>query len=269
LIIYGKEEGRVMKRIAFVFFALIGTAVSVFSQDAATIVRSSRNRITAATVSTRMRMVTADKDGGTREQQMDQYTKDDAAGKARSMIVFQRPASVRGTRFLTLETSDRGNDQWIFLPSLGKVRRIASSEGSGSFMGTDFSYDDIASASRDADLDTHSLVREETYNGNPCYVIESKPKDTSYQYSRMVQWIGRETKINYKLELYNKRDALVKTVEMSDVKDVQGRLTVHATKMITLNEGTSTTLFVDIIKYDDPIPESVFTTNYLETGKTR
>jgi hypothetical protein len=214
-------------------------------------------------------MVTAAKDGSTREQQMDQYSKDDAAGNSRSVIVFQRPASVRGTRFLTLETDSRGNDQWIFQPSLGKVRRIVSSEGSVSFMGTDFSYDDIASASRDADLDTHSLVGEEAYNGNACYVIESKPKDASYQYSRMVQWIGRDTKIGYRLELYNRRNVLVKTVEMSDIKDVQGRPTVHTTKMITLNEGTSTTLFVDIIKYDEPISESVFTTSYLEPGKIR
>jgi outer membrane lipoprotein-sorting protein len=258
-----------MKRIVLVLFILLGTTLPAFSQNAAAIVSASRDRIEAATVSTRVRMVTAAKDGSAREQLLDQYSKDDAAGKSRTMIVFQRPPSVRGTRFLTLENAGRGNDQWIFLPSLGKVRRIASSEGSDSFMGTDFSYDDISSASRDADLDTHSLVGEETYNGRACYVIESKPKDTSYQYSRMVQWIDKDTKINHKLELYNRRNTLIKTVEMSDIRDVQGRPTVHTTKMISLNEGTSTTLFVDIIKYDDPIPESVFTTNYLETGKTR
>ncbi|MDR2053257.1 MAG: outer membrane lipoprotein-sorting protein [Treponema sp.] len=258
-----------MKRTVLVFFALFGTVFPAFSQDAAAIVGASRNRIEAETISTRMRMVTTAKDGGAREQLLDQYSKDDASGKSRAVIVFQRPPSVRGTRFLTLENTGRGNDQWIFLPSLGKVRRIASSEGSDSFMGTDFSYDDISSASRDADLDNHSLVREETYNGRACYVIESKPKDSSYQYSRMVQWIDKDSKISHKLELYNRRNALVKTVEMSDIRDVQGRPTVHATKMTSLAEGTSTTLFVDIIKYDDPIPESVFTTSYLETGKTR
>jgi outer membrane lipoprotein-sorting protein len=257
-----------MKRLVLVLFVLLGTTVPAFSQDAAAIVTASRNRIEAETISTRMRMVTTAKDGGTREQILDQYSKDDASGRSRTVIVFQLPPAVRGTRFLTLENSGRGNDQWIFLPSLGKVRRIASSEGSDSFMGTDFSYDDISSASRNADLDTHSLVREETYNGKACYVIESKPKDSSYQYSRMVQWIDKDSKISYKLELYNRKNVAVKTVEMSDIRDVQGRPTVHATKMTSLAGGTSTTLFVDIIKYDDSIPESVFTTNYLETGKT-
>ncbi|MDR0453035.1 MAG: outer membrane lipoprotein-sorting protein [Treponema sp.] len=256
-----------MKRTVFTLLALFGAVLSVFSQDAAAIVSASRNRIKAATVSTRIRMLTTARDGSTREQMLDQYSKDNASGESRAVIVFQRPPSVRGTRFLTLENKGRGNDQWIFLPALGKVRRISSSEGSDSFMGTDFSYDDIASASRDADLDTHSLAGEEAYNGIACYVIESRPKDGSYQYSRMVQWIGKESEINYKLELYNRRGALVKTVEMSGIKDVQGWPTVHVTKMTTLAGGTSTSLVTDIIKYDDPIPESVFTTGYLETGR--
>jgi outer membrane lipoprotein-sorting protein len=256
-----------MKKMVLALFALFGTVLPVFSQDAAAIVSASRNRIEAATTSTRIRMVTTAKDGSTREQMLDQYSKDDASGKSRTVIVFHRPPSVRGTRFLTLENAGRGNDQWIFLPSLGKVRRIASSEGSDSFMGTDFSFDDISSASRDAGLDTHALVREEAYNGNACYVIESRPKDASYQYSRMVQWIGKDTKINYKLELYNRRNVLVKTVEISDIRDVQGRPTAYTTKMTTIAGGTSTALLTDIIKYDDPVPESVFTTAYLETGK--
>jgi outer membrane lipoprotein-sorting protein len=256
-----------MKHITFVLFTLFGTAFFAFAQDAAAIVSASRDRIDAATISTQVRMVTAAKNGSTKEQRLYQYSKDDASGKSRTMIVFQQPAGVRGTRFLTLENASRGNDQWIFLPSLGKVRRIASSEGSDSFMGTDFSYDDISSVTRDTDLDTHTLLKEEAYNGKACYVIESKPKDSSYQYSRMLLWIDKDTKINHKIELYNKRNALIKTAEMSDIKDVQGRLTVHATKMTSHDAGTFTTLFVDVIKYDDQIPDSVFTTGYLETGK--
>jgi hypothetical protein len=134
-------------------------------------------------------------------------------------------------------------------------------------MGTDFSYDDISSASRNPDLDTHALLREESLDGRPCYVIESRPKDASYQYSRMVQWIDKETSINYKLELYDRRNTLVKRVEMQDIRETQGRLASMLTKMTTLSAGTSTTLYVDILRYDDNIPESVFTSRYLETGR--
>ena len=258
-----------------IFFALLaGMAILLNAQDVAlsvdaeAIVRASRDRIKADTVSTRSRMVIQGKDGSTSERVIDQYSKDGPKGN-RAMIVFQKPASVEGTRFLTMENPGGADDRWIYLPSLGKVRRIAASEGSGSFMGTDFSYDDISSASRGASLDTHTLLREETLNGTACYVIQSVPKDSSYQYSKIFQWISKDSKIVMKIELYDKKNTLVKMVEMSGLKDVQGRLTTTVTKMTTLAAGTSTTINMDIIKYDDPIPEAVFTTTYLETGRVR
>jgi hypothetical protein len=223
-------------------------------------------------------MVVQAKSGSTTERLIDQYSKDGPKGK-RTMIVFQKPETVAGTRFLTMENPGSADDRWIFLPGVGKVRRMAASEGSGSFVGTDFSYDDIASTSRSADLDTHTLLREEnlaTGGGTAaggvntaCYVIQSVPKDSSYQYSKMLLWIAKDTKLTLKIELYDKSNTLVKTAEMSGIKEVQGRLSTTVTKMTTLAAGTSTTIFMDIIKYDDPVPEAVFTIAYLETGRAR
>ena len=263
-----------MKKNVFMLLVFLAAGLTLHAQDAGhpqdalSIVRSSRDRIKADTVSTRSRMIITAKDGSTTERVIDQYAKDGPKG-SRTVIVFQQPASVAGTRFLTMENPGSPDDRWIFLPSLGKVRRVASSEGSGSFMGTDFSYDDISSASRGAELDTHTLLREENLNGASCYVIHSTPKDGAYQYSKIVQWIDKENKAVMKIELYDKKSALVKTAEMSGLKDVQGRLTVMATKMTTIAAGTSTTITMDIVKYDDRIPEGVFTTAYLETGMTK
>jgi hypothetical protein len=208
------------------------------------------------------------KSGATSERLFDQYSKDGPKG-ARTVIVFQQPVGVAGTRFLTMHNPGSADDRWIFLPSLGKVRRIAASEGSGSFMGTDFSYDDIASTSRGAELDSHTVLREEEFDSKACYVIQSIPKDTSYQYSKMIQWIEKDSKIIKKIDLYDKKNALVKTVEMSGLKEVQGRMVTTVTKITTHAEGTSTTLSNEILKYDDPIPERVFTVEFLETGRSR
>ncbi|MDR2759731.1 MAG: outer membrane lipoprotein-sorting protein [Spirochaetaceae bacterium] len=258
---------RGLKRALF-FWGIFFTCLALgYAQDAQSIVRSSRDRITADTVSSRSRMVITAKDGAVSERVLDQYSKDGPRG-SRTIIVFQRPPSVANTRFLTMENPGNPDDRWIFLPALGKVRRIAASEGSGNFMGTDFSYDDISSASRDAELDTHTLLREESLNGRTCYVIESTPKDKSYQYSKMVQWIDKASLISYKIELYDRRGTLVKQVEILDVKEVQGRLSPVVTRMTTIAAGTSTTI-TTILKYDDPIPEGVFTTGYLETGRPR
>ncbi|MFP3090915.1 outer membrane lipoprotein-sorting protein [Treponema sp. TIM-1] len=257
-----------MKKSMFFWGIFFAGLVLGYAQDAQSIVRASRDRITADTVSSRSRMVITAKDGSTSERVLDQYSKDGPRGD-RTIIVFQRPPSVANTRFLTMENPGNPDDRWIFLPALGKVRRIAASEGSGNFMGTDFSYDDISSASRDVELDTHTLLREESLNGHLCHVIESVPKDKSYQYSKMVQWIDKSSRISYRIDLYDRRGTLVKQVEILEVKEVQGRLSPVVTRMTTVTAGSSTTITMDILKYDDPIPEGVFTTSYLETGRPR
>ena len=255
-----------MKKTGFLVCMLV-CGFWLNAQDAASIVTTSRNRIQADTVSTRSRMEIRARNGQVTERVIDQYEKDGNAGN-RTVIVFQSPASVAGTRFLTMENPGNADDRWIFLPSLGRVRRIAASEGSSSFMGTDLSYDDISSMNRDVNLDTHRVLREEVLNGNPCFVIESVPRDNSYQYSRMVQWINRNNHVMHKVELYDRRGgSLAKVLEILELRDIQGRLSAVRSRMSTISAGTSTTIFADILRYDDPIPESVFTLAFLETGR--
>jgi hypothetical protein len=239
---------------------------AAYAQEAAALIDRARNRIEAETTSTRSRMVITAKDGKTSERVIDQYSKESGGGTL-MLIEFKRPASVAGTRFLTIENSSGGEDRWIYLPSLGKTRRVAASEGGGSFMGTDFSYDDISSMDREIDADTHSILREETLNGSPCYVVQSVPKDSGYQYAKTISWIDKAQSLIYKSEMYNKRGELIKTMDISDYKDVQGRLTAMRTKVSTISSGTSTTIFMDIVRYDETIPNGVFTVNYIERGK--
>jgi outer membrane lipoprotein-sorting protein len=254
------------KRFLFVLVLALTGALAA-AQDAASIVERSRNRIQADTVSIRSRMLITDRNGAVTERLIDQFSKKDANGSNRTLIVFQAPASVRGTRFLTIENQDRADDQWIFLPGLGRVRRIAATEGSGSFVGTDFSYDDIASMDRNVDLDNHRLLREERFADSDCYVIESTPKDANYQYSRMIQWIAKNNFITYKIELYDRRGTLVKVLEILELREVQGRMAPFVTRMTTLAAGTSTSMNVERLVYDDPIPDGVFSQRFLETGR--
>jgi len=257
-------------KIKFIIAFFLTLALTAAAQDnALNIVTQSRNRIKADTVSTRYRMVITARNGGTTERVMDQYSKKDANGNHRAILVFQEPSTVRGTRFLTIENPGKDNDQWIFLPSLGRVRRIAASEGSGSFVNTDFSYDDLSSTDRGVDLDSHKILREEKLQNSDCYVIESIPKDANYQYSKMIQWIDKSNFIIYKIELYDRRGNPVKLLEVLELKEVQGRLAPHVTKMSTISAGTSTSLNVMNLVYDDPIPEGIFTTSFLETGRAR
>ena len=262
-----------MKRVVLFAATLTALVFSLNAQDAASIMERAKSRNDAPVMSSRSRMVITAKNGSTTERVMDQYAKKDAQGNDRSVIVFQSPATVRGTRFLMVDSVSGDTDQWIFLPGLGKVRRIASSESGGSFMGSDFSYDDMSMMSRDIDEDTHTILREETITVDGgsvlCYVIQSVPKDSDFPYSKTISWIEKSNYRIYKTELYNKRGTVEKLMEMSGYRDIQGHDTATQTKVSTVAAGTSTTLYVDIIKYDDPIPEGVFTTAYLETGRVR
>ena len=87
-----------------------------------------------------------DKNGDVSSRRIEQYSMDDADDLGRVLMIFHAPASVKNTRFLVMEKEgDADDDQWIYLPAMQRVRRIAASEGSSSFMGSDFSYDDMSS----------------------------------------------------------------------------------------------------------------------------
>jgi len=254
------------KAFVFTLLALLGANMLFAQQDAVSIMNSARDRAQYETISSRSRMVITARNGTTTEMRIDQYSKDGANG-SRTVVTFQNPANVAGTRFLTMDNASGGSDMWIFLPSLGRVRRIAASESGGSFMGTDFSYDDMSFMDRDVSLDTHTIAREETFNSRACYVIRSVPRNSSWQYSAVLTWIDKANYLIYKTEMYNNRGETVKLMEMSDFRDVQGRVTPMQTRVSTIAAGTSTTIYLEILRYNDPVPESVFTTRYLETGR--
>lgn len=235
-------------------------------ERAAEIVAASRASMKADTMSTRSRLEIIARDGAKTERLLDQYTAISAAA-VKTVIIFQKPASVAGTRFLTIQNAGKPEDRWIFLPSLGKVRRVAATEGSGSFMGTDFSYDDVALMSRDPGQDDYAVLSDGDYSGEPCWVIEAKPKNAGFQYSRMVMWIEKSTSSSRRMDLYDRKGELAKQLEILEYRDIQGRRSAVATRMSTMKTKTSTTIYMDIVKYDDPIPASVFTEKFLLTGK--
>ncbi|MDR1025304.1 MAG: outer membrane lipoprotein-sorting protein [Treponema sp.] len=248
--------------------ALFLAAVSLGAQNAEEIVRASRNRIEADTTYTLSTMVLKARNGSETRRVIEQFTRDGPGGN-QIMIVFREPRSVAGTRFLTIENPGAEDDRWIFQPARGREQRIAMRDGSKSFVGTDFSNDDISSTKRNADLDTHSLLREERLGEYPCYVIQSVPKDSSYQYSKMIQWIDKDTGVCHKIDLYDKRNVLVKTMETFNLELKDGRLTAMQTRMTTHAAGTSTLIMVDDIRYNTRIPDGVFTREFLVTGRPR
>ncbi len=232
--------------------------------DPEAIVRAARDYQGASSMQARLVMRLVDRKGATSERMLDEYMIREQ-GLSRSMTVFQKPASVQGTRFLVVEKAGGESDRWIFLPSLGKTRRIAGAEGDASFMGSDLSYDDLSP--HDASKDRHAILREEERGGEACWVIESSAKDAAdSQYSRVVAWISREKSVVVRMEMYDKKGALRKTLDASKIEKVDGQWVSRVVRVETPPDKTSTTLEMTIVQFGRKIPAGVFTTKFLETG---
>lgn len=131
-------------------------------------------------------------------------------------------------------------------------------------MGSDFTYDDMGN--RDIDADNHKLLREETLNGNDCWVIESTPKNNDEQYSKKIGWIRKDNFIAVKVEYYEKQGALMKVLEVNGAKEIDGFWTATSMTMNNVQREHKTVISIESMEYNMPLDDNLFTVNSLEKG---
>ncbi|MGC9312376.1 MAG: outer membrane lipoprotein-sorting protein [Sediminispirochaetaceae bacterium] len=269
---HGNVKKNLNRRIRFrlclpAFLLLASGAWAVDTAlDGSAIIENAYNLPTGETSHSLVEMKLIDEGGEVHSRVVENWSMESAAGTNSNVIVFHSPATVKDTRFLSIENTNRDDDQWIYLPALGRVRRIAASEGDSSFMGTDFTYNDMQS--REVYEDNHTLLREERFEEWDCYVVESIPKDpSSTQYSRRIQWIIKDTWMPVKGELYDKDGELLKVLSVRRLERVQGFWTAIDTTMENVQTGHSTELNIKKLVYNQDIPDSLFTVNFLRTGR--
>lgn len=183
--------------------------------------------------------------------------------KTSSITVFLSPASVKNTGFLSIENDQGKTDQWIFLPALKRVKRIAANEEGGSFMGSDFSYADMASTTYDADEATHTLLEETATT----YVVRSVPFDKT-NYGKTETTVDKETYLPLQVDFYAKDGAtLEKQLVTKQTEQMNGRWIPKVITMTTIASGHSTKLEIVQAQYDIAMNSKYFTTRFLETGR--
>ena len=133
----------------------------------------------------------------------------------KSMIIFESPRDVKGTAVLTFTHRAGADDQWLFLPSIKRVKRIASTNKSGPFVGSEFAYEDLSS--QEIEKYTYKYVKSETLNGSKCEVIARDPVDPQSGYKYMHVW--HNTDKNYRIEriiFFDRKGAKFKTLTYKD-----------------------------------------------------
>lgn len=251
--------------LVLIFGLGIFSNVSAQELDGKQIVEKVYNRPAPSDQTATLTMTLTNRSGSTRVRTIKQFTKD--LGKVeKSIMFFQAPADVKNTSFMswTYDDDSKSDDQWIYLPTLKKTKRISSDSKSDYFMGSDFTYDDLGD--RKLEDDTHTLIGEETMDGKECYIVESVSNDEEYMYSKTKTWIIKEHFIGFKKEFYDEDGDLLKILRIKEYKDFNGFLIINLSEMENVQKNHRTTMDLDNINITDKIKESMFTERMMMRG---
>ncbi len=187
----------------------------------------------------------------------------------KSLMVFDQPKDVSGTAFLSFSHVEGPDDQWIFLPALKRIKRIASKKKSGSFMGSEFSYEDMSSFEI-AKYD-FKYLRDESCgaeNKDQCFVVESYPKDKYSGYTRLVSWINQAELRTEKVEFYDRKKSLLKVMTVKQYEKFEDK---YWRPLVSLMEnkqtGKSTEMHWSGIRLKTGLTEDDFSKNNLKRAK--
>ena len=183
-------------------------------------------------------------------------------GEDKVRIQFLFPPDVRDTAFLLHDHLDRDDDRWLYLPSLGKPKRIAGTQKYRSFLGTDFTYDDLGG--REPQEDTHTLEGEDTIAGRPAYRVRSVPKEAENPHAYRLSWVWKETPLVLKEEQYDQHQRLRKRMRSLQIKSMQGIWSVTEREMANLLEQHRTVLVFTATRYNTSIKPDLFREQALE-----
>lgn len=205
------------------------------------------------------RMELTEKGRAPRVRNLVTYRLNRGTGESAILIRFLGPKDIAGTGLLSVEKADGGNDQWLYLPALDRVRRVAGDRKGGRFVGSDLYYEDLQE--RKPGADKHRIIGRETVNGVVCDVLESVPADPAESiYRKRVSWVDPETLLLERIDLYESDDATPsKRFTLLAKKREKGFWTVMDSKMVDLGTGHETRLVLQSIAYDRKLPPKLFT----------
>jgi hypothetical protein len=168
----------------------------------------------------RVIMELIDKGGGKRTRDMTMLRRDQTeGGNQKYFIYFHKPGDVRRMTFMVWKYPTKEDDRWIFIPAVDLIRRIAADDKRSSFVGSDFTYEDISG--RDVASDTHTLLRSEMLQERECYVIQSVPKEPT-EYTKRLSWIDKKTFLPLKEEYYDAQNELFRVFTADKIEEITG-----------------------------------------------
>jgi len=184
----------------------------------------------------------------------------------KSLTVFNSPRDVKGTALLSFSHKVESDDQWLYLPKLGRVKRIASRNKSGPFMGSEFAFEDMTP--QEVEKYTYKFIKEEELNGQKCFVVERYPVDKYSGYTKQVAWVDQAEYRTLKVEFYDRKKSLLKTLvatEWNQYLDQYWR--PHHSQMTNNQTGKSTDLIMRDFVFKMGLDDGDFNKNSLKRAR--
>jgi len=184
----------------------------------------------------------------------------------KSLSIFDTPADIKGTASLNYSHALKPDEQWLYLPALKRVKRISSKNKSGPFMGSEFAYEDISS--QEIAKYTYKYIKDETFNGIDCFVVERYPAYKHSGYTRQVAWINKQEYRPEKIDFYDRKNSLLKTLTYTGYQQYLNKYW-RADSMLMVNHqtGKSTTLTWSDYQFKTGLTDKDFNRNSLKRAK--
>ena len=239
--------------------------------------RQTENRETGKDTRLAMRMRLFDRQGRMKERQLTLIGLRGGVGRPtdgdRTLIRFTFPNDIKGTAFLVWEHPASDDERFLYLPALGRVRRIAASDTQESFVGSDFTYEDIGG--REFESYSYRLIAEGTTWTSPggaafpVYTLESRSRDANARFPRVISLVHRDHFVVVHAEIRNRRDEVQKTFDVNRLERVDGYWTALDMRMSDATAKTRTELVLEKVEYDVGLTADDFSRRELERGAGR
>lgn len=254
-----------MKRTLIVLLTLVMTFGMVVNAKELTgqqiIDEMSFDSILSGSGTAELALITENARGVQRSSSIKVYLKSDDAGD-KQFLEYLAPADVRGTKFLSINEEGEESQMWLYMPALGRERRIASHMTGDSFMGTDFTYDEIGGGFNYSDDYTAKRLGDEKMGGVDCYVLELIADGADALYAKIQMWVWIDKMVPVKVQFYNSSGSLAKTLTMENFKQVSKDLIPHNLVMADEKAGTRTILEITEMNQED-VADDIFTVRNL------
>jgi outer membrane lipoprotein-sorting protein len=250
------DARRAAGRAGWLALALVWSAVVLSAADARQIVEEAQKRSDAKSQRYEGLLQVFDAKGKVSDKRWT-FERLGSHGQSRAVLRFTAPAEVKVVALLVVNHPDRASDQWMWTPAIERDRRIALQDRSTRFFGTDFSFEDLEE--RDVDQFDYTLGADDTIDGAACWRIQSTPRQAkSSQYTRSIVWIRKDNYAFARIENYLK-DQVVRRLDYSDIRNVQGIWTARQMEMTDLKRGSRTRLSLEKLEYNVALKDEDFT----------